>query len=103
MPPAALDWIAGRAPYFLDHGDAMTRFLLPLSFAVALAAALSGATAGDRSMSTAAQWEAMDNCAKASFRQYPVYTAAAAAKRDTFVRQCLQSAHLPPRTDLAPQ
>jgi hypothetical protein len=76
-------------------------FYLALTLA-ALAGAPDAMAAGDRSKPITAQWAAMDNCSKASFKQFPDYTADDAARRDAFVRQCLRSGHLPPRNDLNP-
>lgn len=59
------------------------------------------ACADDRLKNSNAQWHAQDNCTRQAFQKYPDYTQEGATKRDAYVRQCLRTGRLPPRTDLA--
>ncbi len=54
----------------------------------------AGANSG---ISSSSKWRAMDGCGKESFQKFPDYTTEASAKRDAFMRDCLQSKNLPPR------
>jgi hypothetical protein len=46
-------------------------------------------------------WAKSDLCGKESFQKFPDYTAEGAAKRDSYMRDCLRKNRLPPRNDLA--
>jgi hypothetical protein len=74
---------------------------LLLGGAVALAPGLAGATANQRTAQKA--WNDSDKCAKQAALKYPDYTAEELAKRDAFLRRCLNGLGLPGRAPAPPK
>lgn len=69
--------------------------LLLLLGAVALTPGLAGATTNQRTAQKS--WNDSDKCAKQAAERYPDYTAEELARRDAFLRRCLNARGLPGR------
>jgi hypothetical protein len=70
---------------------------LAMLFATALMLIAGPAAATQQAIWAEARWKAMDTCTKQAQATFPDFTAAAAAKRDALLNQCLELNNLPPR------
>jgi hypothetical protein len=75
--------------------------VLLLGGAVALTPAPASATTNQRTAQKT--WSDSDKCTKQAFEKFPDYTAEETAKRDAFVRRCLNARGLPGRDSSTPR
>jgi hypothetical protein len=71
------------------------------AFLCFLALTAAPAAASQQGVVVTQNWKGMDLCAKQAQAAFPDFTAAANAKRDAKLKECLAGKNLPPR-DLAP-
>ena len=76
----------------------MNRFAFALVAASLLLSVSAGAT--QQGQSALRSWKAMDSCARQAQIAYPEFNAAANAKRDAKLKECLNANGLPPREGL---
>ena len=80
----------------------MTRKLtISVVAAAAMTAAMATAGLADdtRLDSPRKRWQASDQCNREAFKKYPDYTQEGAAKREAYIRECLNAHHLPPQSN----